>query len=159
MQAMFNGDDETPSVYLAHHLEAHWKKPVSIANTGHIGYSPEQYYYSLVEYGEQLRPQFVVVSVCPNDFGEGFPVLAGKGDWYDEAAHWLEQIRLWCFNRSVALVMVAVPTHFQVELLRNDAFYPGQACNIFHDTAPAYCDPSDAFIDENLRLKLHALRG
>jgi hypothetical protein len=34
-----------------------------------------------------MRPRFVVVSVCPNDFGEGYSVLAGKGDWLGEAVN------------------------------------------------------------------------
>ena len=49
-------------------LESHLKIKVSILNTGHLGYSPEQYYYSLVEYGDRFRPHFVVVSVFGNDF-------------------------------------------------------------------------------------------
>ena len=56
-----------------------WKLSVSILNTGHIGYSPEQYYYSLLEYGERFRPHFVVVSVCPNDFGDGSGGDARRG--------------------------------------------------------------------------------
>ena len=44
------------------------KTKVSILNTGHLGYSPEQYYYSLVEYADRFRPHFVVVSVFSNDF-------------------------------------------------------------------------------------------
>ena len=67
MQGMFNGDADTPPLLLEQFLQAAWKVPVSILNTGHIGYSPEQYYYSLLEYGDQFRPDFVVVSVCPND--------------------------------------------------------------------------------------------
>ncbi len=85
MQAMFNGDGETPAVYLERYLQSAWKVPVSILNTGHIGYSPEQYYFTLCEYGERMRPWFVVVSVCPNDFGDGQAVLRGEGDWFDEA--------------------------------------------------------------------------
>ncbi|APW60213.1 hypothetical protein [Paludisphaera borealis] len=158
MQSMFNGDAETPSIYLARHLEDHWKQTVSIANTGHIGYSPEQYYFALEEYGERMRPQFVVVSVCPNDFGDGMPVLAGAGDWFDEAAYWLEKIQLWCNAHSASLFLVAVPTHIQIEHQRKEAFYPGQVCNIFRAAPAQYCNPVDEFIDENLRLKRDAIR-
>ena len=56
MQAMFNSDTETPAVYLKRSLRSAWKVPISILNTGHIGYSPEQYYYSLCEYGDQCGP-------------------------------------------------------------------------------------------------------
>ena len=95
MQAMFNGDSDTPPVYLERELRDAWKLSVSVLNTGHIGYSPEQYYYSLVEYGERFRPHFVVVSVCPNDFGDGGAVMSGEADWTDEAAYWLHKIQLW----------------------------------------------------------------
>ena len=99
MQGMFNGDGDTPPLDLERYLQAAWRVPVSILNTGHIGYSPEQYYYALREYGDLFRPQFVVVSVCPNDFGDGPAVLLGKGDWYKEAEYWLDEIRMWCNSR------------------------------------------------------------
>ncbi len=157
MQAMFNRDDETPSIYLAKHLESAFKQRVSIANTGHIGYSPEQYYYSLVEYGDRIKPQFVVISVCPNDFGDGMPVLAGKGDWFDEAAYWIEQIQAWCRSHNVLYVLVPVPTFTHIETVRKDGFYPGQVSNIFRATPARYCDPLNEFIDEHLRLKRQAM--
>jgi lysophospholipase L1-like esterase len=158
MQAMFNGDDETPSVYLARRLEAHWNLPVSIANTGHIGYSPEQYYFALQEYGERIRAQFVVVSVCPNDFGQGDSVFEGQGDWYDDAAYWLGRIAQWCRAHTAAFLLVAVPTHVQVESIRREGFYPGRISDIFRIAPAQYFNPVDDFIDEHLRLKGDAQR-
>jgi hypothetical protein len=152
MQGMFNGDDDTPPVCLERYLRSAWKRQVSILNTGHIGYSPEQYYFSLREYGERLQPQFVVVSVCPNDFGDGPSVLAGKGDWFAQAEYWLEEIRVWCRARGVVFVLVPVPTRGQVETVRRDDIYPGQVCKIFHGSSSRYCDPLNEFIDENLKL-------
>ena len=58
-----------------------WAAPVEILNTGHLGYSPEQYYYSLIEYAKRFPPQFVVVSLFANDFGDLQEVLEGRGDW------------------------------------------------------------------------------
>ena len=58
MQGMFIGDDDTPPECLRRDLESRLKTKVSILNTGHLGYSPEQYYYSLVEYGDR----FVLIS-------------------------------------------------------------------------------------------------
>ncbi|HKM53339.1 MAG TPA: SGNH/GDSL hydrolase family protein [Isosphaeraceae bacterium] len=152
MQGMFNGDGDTPPLDLERYLQAAWKVPVSILNTGHIGYSPEQYYYALREYGDRFRPQFVVVSVCPNDFGDGPAVLLGEGDWYKESEFWLDEIQLWCNSRSVLALVVAVPTHIQVESIRRDALYPGQVCSIVHANSARYCYPLDEFIDEHLRL-------
>jgi len=152
MQAMFNGDDDTPPVDLEHYLQAAWKVPVSILNTGHIGYSPEQYYYALREYGERFRPQFVVVSVCPNDFGDGRAVLHGQGDWYKEAEFWLSEIELWCNSREVIHLVVSVPTHIQIETTRRDDLYPGKICEILHVSSIRYCSPLDQFMDEHLRL-------
>ena len=152
MQGMFNGDGDTPPLDLERYLQAAWKVPVSILNTGHIGYSPEQYHYALREYGDRFRPQFVVVSVCPNDFGDGPAVLLGEGDWYKEAEFWLDEIQLWCNSRSVLALVVAIPTHIQVESIRRDALYPGQVCSIVHANSSRYCYPLDEFIDEHLRL-------
>jgi hypothetical protein len=152
MQGMFNGDEDTPPLQLQHHLQSAWKMPVSIINAGHIGYSPEQYYYTLCEYGERVKPHFVVVSVCPNDFGDDFAVLRGGGDWFDEAGYWLGQIRQWCWARGVPCLLVPVPTHIQVEGMRTDESYPGRICRIYETISSRYCDPLNDFTDEHLRL-------
>jgi hypothetical protein len=85
------------------------------------------------------------------------PVLDGEGDWYDEAAYWLEQIQLWCIRRSTALLLVAVPTHIQVESRRREAFYPGEVSNIFKCSPVQYLNPIDAFLNENLRMRRAAM--
>lgn len=158
MQAMFNGDGDTPSVHLETCLRETLKQPVSILNTGHIGYSPEQYYFTLCEYGPLFHPQFVVVSVCPNDFGTDQDVPRGDGNWYDEAEHWLEMILRWCHANQAICLLVPIPTHDQVESRRGEAFYPGQVCSIFQVNPARYCFPLDEFIDENLRLSTEELR-
>ncbi len=66
--------------------------PVSVFNTGHIGYSPEQYYHTLLEYFDRFRPDFVLVSVCSNDFGDSASALPGRGDWA-EGKSWLNVIQ------------------------------------------------------------------
>jgi hypothetical protein len=152
MQAMFNGEGDTPALGLERFLREAWGVPVSVLNSGHIGYSPEQYFYTLVEYGERFRPHFVVVSVCPNDFGEYVPVLGGGGDGYDEAKYWLGRIGLWCRGRSIPCVLVAVPCDYQIVGSRNDGGYPGRVSNLFEGSSPFYCDPLELFIDEHLRL-------
>ena len=120
---------------------------------------PSSIIYSLKEYGDRFHPQFVVVSVCPNDFGDGWAVLRGEGDWYGEAGYWLDQIHGWCRARSVLFLLVAVPTHIQVENIRRDDLYPGKICDIFRAHSSRYCDPLDAFIDEHLRLAALARRN
>ena len=117
MQAMFNGDSDTPPVYLERELRDAWKLSVSVINTGHIGYSPEQYYYSLVEYGERFRPHFIVVSLCPNDFGDGAAVMSGMADWTDEAAYWLDKIQIW--SRSHLAACLIVPFRCMVKSRRS----------------------------------------
>lgn len=156
MQGMFNPDDQTPPVHLARRLSELRGTVVSLANTGHMGYSPEQYYYSLLEYGERMKPRFVVVSVCPNDFGSEMDILQGRPDWLDEAAYWIEQILGWCRSRNTICLLVPIPTFPQVENRRKDGFYPGLVNNVFPGSPANYCDPLEWFIDENLRLKIEA---
>ena len=94
MQGLFVGDDQTPTECLKRDLRKRLAGSVEILNTGHLGYSPEQYYYSLVEYAERFRPQFVVVSIFANDFaGDIKVVLEGRGGDWDEGKYWLGQIR------------------------------------------------------------------
>ena len=152
MQGMFNGDDHTPPLDLERALVAATREKVSVLNTGHIGYCPEQYYATLAEYGPRFRPHFVVVSVCPNDFGDAMDVILGKGDDWDEAAYWLGQITLWCRGRSIPCVLVPAPVDQQILGSRKDAYYPGRVCNIFEGGTLAYTNPFDEFVDEHLRL-------
>jgi hypothetical protein len=160
MQAMFNGDGDTPPLYLERYLRAAWKVPVSILNTGHIGYAPEQYYFTLCEYGERMRPQFVVISVCPNDFGDGGAVLGGKGDGFSEAEYWIDQIQVWCRSHQIVSIIVPIPTFIQIESFRRDVFYPAPVCDVFHNHTTHYCDPLNEFVDEHLRLaKLELKQG
>ena len=53
-QGMLLGDDETPVAYLARELERNLETRVALLNTGLIGYSPEQHYFTLLEYGGPL---------------------------------------------------------------------------------------------------------
>ena len=83
---------------------------MEVLNTGHLGYSPEQYYYSLREYAKDLTPQFVVVSFFANDFaGDMKLVLEGRGGDWDEAKYWLGQIRELCIARGIPYLYVPVP--------------------------------------------------
>ena len=70
MQGLFVGDDQTPIECLKRDLKKRLGAPVEILNTGHLGYSPEQYYYTLLEYAGRFPPQFVVISIFANDFGD-----------------------------------------------------------------------------------------
>jgi hypothetical protein len=157
MQAMFNGDEDTPSRFLERTLRDRWKLSVSVLNGGHIGYSPEQYYHTLVEYGPRFRPHFVVVSVCPNDLGDGGSVMEGRADWYTEAEHWLGQIRQWCNTQGVLCLVVGVPVFSQVEAARRDDLYPALLAKMHRSFPPHYLFPLDEFIDEHVRLVRYAI--
>jgi hypothetical protein len=159
MQGMFVGDSETPPFLLEQILSAAWKRSVCVLNTGHVGYAPEQYYHSLREYGDTLRPHFVVLSVCPNDFGDEVAVFRGEGEWGDEAAYWLEQIQAWCRARDVLCLLVPIPMIEQVESFRKDQNYPGLICDMFPNTPSRICNPLEAFLDEHLRLRKAAIEN
>jgi hypothetical protein len=152
MQGMFNADGDTPPVCLQRELQQSAKVGVSILNTGHIGYAPEQYYHTLVEFGDRFRPQFVLVSVCPNDFGDEWAVVRGEGDDYEEAGYWLDRITQWCRSRTAISLLVPVPVHLQLETTRRDGFYPGGISTLSKTAAFLYCFPLEEFIDEHLRL-------
>jgi hypothetical protein len=152
MQGMFIGDDDTPPLRLERVLRDRWEVPVSILNTGHLGYCPEQYDFTLKEYGDRFRPHFVVVSVCPNDFGEELDVLSGGGDGWDEARYWLGEVVQWCRSRSIPCILAPIPCDVQFLGNRRDGYYPGRVCNLFEGGGLRYCDPLNAFIDEHLRL-------
>jgi hypothetical protein len=129
---------------------------VSVLNTGHLGYSPEQYYHTLVEYAGKFRPHFVIVAVFANDFGGTEDVMRrGKGDW-DEAAYWLDEIRQFCRTRQVLCFITAVPADIQLVLPRKDGFYPGLAANHCNVAPIHFYNPLDDFINEDIRLHVKA---
>jgi hypothetical protein len=158
MQGMFNGDDDTPPLNLQRTLARTRNTRVSVLNTGHIGYAPEQYFFTLKEYGEQFRPHFVVVSVCPNDFGDDVAVRAGRGDDWAEADYWLGEITQWCRSNRITCLLVPVPTEYQIVGMRRDSRYPAPVCDLFKGNGLEYFDPLEVFNNEHLRLTNEANR-
>jgi len=153
MQGMFIGDDVTPPAQLERFLAQQWKTSVSVLNTGHVGYSPEQYYHTFLEYAERFRPHFVVISVCHNDFGEDQEVLRGKGDMYGEAAFWLNQLIERFRGVNIAFLVVPVPHREQIEQSRTNGHYPGRLFDKVSISPKLAVSMVDDFINENLRLK------
>jgi lysophospholipase L1-like esterase len=118
-----------------------------------MGYSPEQYYYSLIAFADRFRPQFVVVSVFANDFGDMREVTTkGAGDW-KEGKYWLEQIAKYCQARRWPYVIVAAPYELNLLGRRNAGFYPGTISNLLDVESVAYLDPFEDFANAHLRLK------
>jgi hypothetical protein len=151
MQAMFIGDAETPTVLLEKELRDAWKVSVSVLNTGHLGYSPEQYYRTLLEYGDRFKPHAVVVSLFSNDFGDANAVRNGRGDWA-EGKYWLGEIEQYCRTRAHRYLIVPVPDESKLGGRRFDGSYPGQIANLCECGGTFYLDPTEDFINEHLRL-------
>ena len=152
MQGMFIGDDETPPERLRRHLQGRLKTRVSILNTGVMGYSPEQYYYSLTAFADRFRPHFVVVSVFPNDFGSILDVVTrGEGDW-KEGKYWLENIARFCRDRRCPCLIVPVPFSPSVLDRRISGNYPGQLINALEIKSVSILNPFDDFVNAHLKL-------
>ncbi len=155
MQGYFVGDDDTPPAYLGREIETKLGARVSILNTGVLGYSPEQCYYSLIGYAERFKPQFVVVALCVNDFGDVPDVIAGGGD-YAEAKYWLDKIDDYCRPRGILTITAPVPYDDQVTALRRGGNFPGRADNLMRSSSAFYCFPIEDLIDEFLRIRAAA---
>lgn len=149
MQGLFVGDDQTPVECLKRELSRRLKVRTEILNTGHLGYSPEQEYYTLKEYAEKFRPHFVVLSLFANDFGDLFEVLDGRGDW-EESAYWLGQIGQYCRSRELICLTVPAPWVNQFEHEHRAGFYPGKVSNILESAGQFYLDPFEDFASELL---------
>ena len=76
---MFIGDDETPPECLQRRSRGPAQDPGLDPEHRRLGYSPEQYYYSLIAFADRFRPHFVVVSLFTNDFGDGIDVSTRRG--------------------------------------------------------------------------------
>jgi hypothetical protein len=158
MEGMFIGDDETPPECLARCLRDHLRTRTSILNTGVMGYSPEQYYYSLIAFADRFQPHFVVTSVFTNDFGDIQDVARrGEGDW-EEGKYWLQQIVNFCRKRQWPCLIVPAPFRPNVLERRYSGNYPGMLSNILDISSPHYLDPIDDFINEHLKIVSAAMR-
>jgi nicotinic acid mononucleotide adenylyltransferase len=158
MQGMFISDEDTPPMCLQRSLSAELNQRVAILNTGHLGYSLEQYYYTMVEYFDRFRPHFVLLSIFANDFGETFDVSnQGKGDW-KEGKYWIDEITQFCRTRQVPCFVTVIPLEGQIAGKRNEGNYPGQVSNLYGGSGMDYINPLDAFIDEHVRLMVEGKR-
>jgi len=158
MQGMFIDDEHAPPECLRRRLEKRFEAKVSVLNTGHLGYSPEQYYYTLLEYADRFKPQFVVVSLFANDFGGIEEAVRGEGDW-DEGRYWLGEISQFCRTRGLIHLFVPAPMERQLSAPRRAGFYPGLISNILDEGSEAYLDPIEAFVDRNMAMILEADRA
>ena len=158
MQGLFIGDDETPPEALRRYLAGRLKTRVSILNTGVMGYSPEQYYYSLMAFAERFRPHFVVVSVFTNDFGDLHEVpTKGLGDW-EEGRYWLEKIVAYCRAREWPHLIVAAPYAPNMFAKRKSGFYPGLLTNVLDVNGLMFLDPTDDLLDAHLQMVIDGER-
>lgn len=158
MQGMFIGDDETPPECLRRYLQRTLGKRVSVLNTGVMGYSPEQYYASLVAFAGRFRPHFVVVSLFANDFGNEMDATSrGVGDW-TEGRYWVDKIRQFCLVNRWPCLIVAVPYATNVRKTRNPAPYPGTMVSKLELDSRTYLDPMDDFVNAQLRSRLDEKR-
>jgi hypothetical protein len=153
MQGLFVGDDQTPCECLKRFLSTKVKVRTEILNTGHLGYSPEQEYYALREYVDRFHPQFVVLSLFANGFGDLFEVLDGKADWA-EGEYWLGQITQFCRTHGLQCLVVPAPWVDQLGNSRNAGSYPGEVSNILESSGMNYLDPIEDFANELLRRRI-----
>jgi hypothetical protein len=159
MQGLFVGDDQTPTECLKRDLKKRLGGSLEILNTGHLGYSPEQYYYSLEEYEKRFRPHFAVVSLFANDFaGDMKVVLEGRGGDWDEAKYWLGRIRDFCFSRGMPCLFVPVPWVNQLDQAQLAGHYPGAVSNILETNGILYLDPIGEFADALLSIEIDGLK-
>jgi hypothetical protein len=149
MQGLFVADHQTPPECLRNELQRRLECPVSVLNTGHLGYSPEQEYFTLLEYADRFQPHFVVLSLFANDFGDVYEVLQGKGHW-EETRYWLGEIAQFCRTRRILLLTVSTPLETQITGRRLAGHYPGKLSNILECSGSEYLDPIEDFVDHHL---------
>jgi lysophospholipase L1-like esterase len=153
MQGLLVGDHESPPARLEATLRRDLGVPVSILNTGHLGYSIEQYYYTLLAYHDRFRPQFVIVSICNNDFGD----IRNPAN-LAESEYWLDELLQFCRTRAIEYLVVPVPAEDDMLGRRNESVFPGKLSAIYKRSGLNYVNPIEEFTDEHLRLRNEALR-
>ena len=153
MQGLLVGDDQTPPARLEARLKDELGVSVSILNTGHLGYSPEQYYKTLLAYFDRFRPQFVIISLCANDFGD----MAVDRNW-EETEYWMGELTQFCRTRNLDFLAVPLPVEYAMLGKRDESVYPGKFSAIYHGSGTNYLDPIEEFTAEHLKQRGDAHR-
>ncbi len=147
------GDADTPPARLEFHLSSALGATVSVLNTGHLGYSTEQYDQTLRFFGDRFRPHFVVISISANDFGD--PDDAAN---WAEGGYWIERIAELCNQKGWAYLLVPVADQATLLEPRSLHRFQGPLSRIFNRGGIHYVDPVESFTDEVLHLKNEGIR-
>ena len=111
------------------------------------------------QYVERFRPNFVVIGVCPNDFGDiGAVLKRGEGNW-NEARYRLDAIHYRCRLADARCILVPIPWIDQMRTPRDSANYPGALERAGNFMSVDYCDPIEDFVEASLRLSRKADRS
>jgi hypothetical protein len=153
MQGALVGDLETPPAKLECHLAGALGARVCVLNTGHIGYSPEQYEQTLRALGDRFRPHWVVISISSNDFGNP----DDPASW-TEGQYWIDRIADLCSQRGWGYLLVPAADKLTVMGPRNLERFQAQVCRIFGRGGGNYVDPIESFTDMHLRARNDGLR-
>ena len=148
MQGALIGDAESPPAQLQSQLAAALDAPVCVLNTGHLGYSPEQYFETLRAFGDRFRPHYVIIGITNNDFGD----MDDPANW-TEAEYWIDRICALCNLRGWEFLLVPAPDEPSLTGRRLSHRYQGQVNRIFKRGGTRYVDPIEAFTDALLALK------
>ncbi len=153
MQGALVGDTESPPARLQAQLSRSLAAPVSVLNTGHLGYSVEQYDQTLRAFGDRFRPHYVVISICDNDFGD----RADPANWV-EGKYWLDRIADLCNQRRWEFLLVPAPGQSTLLGPRYLYQFQSQVNRIFGRGGTRYVDPLEAFTDALIRVKNEGVR-
>ena len=153
MQGALVGNTDTPPAKLEYYLTQALKAHVCVLNTGHIGYSIEQYDQTLRALGDRFGPDFVVVSVSENDIGD----LKDPAHW-SEAAYWTGRIGELCNERGWHFLFVPVADLAAIYGPKSIHRFQAQFSTIFKFGAKHYVELSESLIDTLLRMQNEADR-
>ncbi len=121
-----------------------------------MGYSPEQYYFTLRAFADRCRPHFVVVSIFANDCGgEIKAASSGAGDWY-EADYWLSSRPI--LPRPGWRCLMWRPVRILPDGEAEFGPLPGTAGQLLNVESQMFLDPMDDFLDEHMRSRIEVGR-
>jgi len=153
MQGTLVGDADTPPAKLEACLRETLKTQVTVLNTGHLGYSIEQYEQTFRAFGERFQPHFVIVSIFVNDFGDmNNPANLAEGEY------WLDRIVESCVSRGWPFLVVLAADEFELIGPRRADRLQIELSRMFKFSNTRYVDTTVAFTDALLRLKNEAAR-
>ena len=120
-----------------------------VVNSGVIGYSTEQEFFTLDELSPKLRPHVAILCFYANDVHHDHQAVLSQnkaaGDWA-AAQQWLERCAYFCRSNNIDFVVAVIPDRSQMASRTTRRLYQAKVEGIAVELGIYLVDPDERFL-------------